>query len=63
MNLVTTTTVGIIFTPDYDFIPGTLSVAFDVVTIDVVDVVCILLLLLRIWLVAMTMLIKPDKVL
>ena len=34
-----TTTVGIIFTPDYDFIPGTLSVAFDVVTIDVVDVV------------------------
>ena len=34
-----TTTLGIIFTPDYDFIPGTLSVAFDVVTIDVVDVV------------------------
>ena len=31
--------MGIIFTPDYDFIPGTLSVAFDVVTIDVVDVV------------------------
>ena len=34
-----TTTVGIIFTPTYDFIPGTLSLAFDVVTIDVVDVV------------------------
>ena len=34
-----TTTIGVIFTPDYDFIPGTLSLAFDVVTIDVVDVV------------------------
>ena len=34
-----TSTVGVIFTPSYDFIPGTLSLAFDVVTIDVVDVV------------------------
>ena len=33
------TTLGIIFTPDYDFIPGSLSVAFDVVTIDIIDVV------------------------
>ena len=34
-----TTTIGIIYTPDYDFIPGTLSIALDVVTIDIVDVV------------------------
>ena len=34
-----TTTVGIIFTPDYDFIPGTLSIAFDVIKIDISEVV------------------------
>ena len=33
------TTIGLIFTPDYDFIPGSLSLAFDVVTIDIIDVV------------------------
>ena len=31
--------MGLIFTPDYDFIPGSLSLAFDVVTIDIIDVV------------------------
>jgi outer membrane receptor protein involved in Fe transport len=34
-----TTTVGVIFTPTYDFIPGDLSIAFDIITIDITETV------------------------